>query len=87
MTTEKSKINYSRMKARKKFKKHFPSINLAGIHIHHLDGNPMNNEISNLCPISAKAHLGWHNSGASRDIDLNKDINRLESLLIIYNDR
>jgi hypothetical protein len=70
MATVESKLNYSRAKARKKFKRYFPNFNLTGVHIHHLDGNPMNNDINNLVPVYKPAHMRLHHKGPKSDKSL-----------------
>jgi DNA-binding transcriptional regulator YiaG len=58
-TSKKSAITYSRMKARKKIKEIYPDIK-RNQHVHHIDGNPLNNDIDNLCVMSASEHVGFH---------------------------
>ena len=46
---------------RKIYEYHFGEIP-KGYHIHHIDGNPLNNDISNLLCISAEEHKKIHNN-------------------------
>lgn len=39
-----------------------------GIHIHHIDGNPLNNEIWNLEPLSPSEHISIHHKNKPRKI-------------------
>lgn len=59
--------------------KEFPE----GIHIHHVDGNPTNNEIWNLEPIPESEHLSFHKSkekhpywGKSRSKEIKEKIRK-----------
>ena len=65
MATEQSKMAASRRRARK----FFQSIDLLvgpGTHVHHIDGNPMNNDPENLCALPAGFHSALHNTGKKR---------------------
>jgi hypothetical protein len=96
MTKESSKIAYSRQKARAAIKAIFPDLHRKQL-IHHIDGNPLNNDPSNFLIISQENHTShhmrqyWKNHGQEhRNRSKHKAtlrlLNELESLLILYND-
>ena len=81
MTSEKSKAAYSRRKARKLVKAIHNDIDRKS-HVHHIDGNPLNNSMNNLCVLPCVFHTSLHNLGAKRTVIVLK---RLERMLKIYN--
>jgi len=67
MTTYKTEIGYSRTSARKKVSKITP-LTRAEL-VHHIDGNPLNNDIRNLAVLTTREHSKIHNEmaqGSSR---------------------
>lgn len=88
MTTLKNAQNYSRQKARRKFMAEYPAIRMnSKIHVHHKDGNPFNDDIENLSPMTNRGHMSLHNKGHKRNKrPIEKDMELLERWLIIYND-
>ena len=81
----------SRRLAREMAKKIHPFIR-PDQHVHHIDGNPMNNSIENLCVLPASFHTYLHHYGKPnkfkniRRTDLKRDLATLERLLRIYNE-
>jgi len=73
---KKSKVNY-----RKIYENHYGKIP-NGYHIHHIDGNPFNNDISNLKCVSAEEHseihkdefTKWASIGGKIGGDLTRDL-------------
>ena len=59
MATLESKHMYSRSKAREKMKKLFPNLTRKQV-IHHVDQNPLNNDVNNLKVMSCSKHLRLH---------------------------
>lgn len=49
-----------RKRARKKMKKIFPEKYPDGFEVHHIDGNPNNNDINNLALVERSAHVNLH---------------------------
>lgn len=80
----------SRRMAREIVKKVHPFIR-PDQHVHHIDGNPLNNDIRNLCVLPNSFHSSLHNLGAKRParpkkpIDLKRDLKHLEYHLFFYN--
>lgn len=51
-----------------------------GAHIHHADGNPLNNDISNLECLSPKEHIGGHEWPSERRASQNELLDRIRPL-------
>jgi len=88
MTTLKSKQAYSRRKARRLVKEIYPDLPRHKI-VHHVDLNPLNNDINNFAIMSNSEHfkLHWltHPETMGNTKSILKDLEYLESWLIFYN--
>jgi len=80
----------SRRMAREIVKKIHPFIR-PDQHVHHIDGNPLNNDIRNLCVLPNSFHMSFHHvgreyrKGFKKPIDLKRDLKHLEYNLFFYN--
>jgi|GEM_PF-3570461 len=61
MIVRDSKDTYFRTKGRAKIKKLHPNLQSNQI-VHHIDGNPKNNELNNLQILTPKEHIAYHKS-------------------------
>ncbi len=81
---------YSRIKARKIIKDLYPDLP-TDEHVHHIDGNPFNNNINNLCMIKNSDHIKIHwlrgdmRVNGCKRTTLNQDLEILEKWLVAYN--
>ena len=81
MTTQ-NEISESRCKARKLIKKIYPDLTRNEI-VHHIDQNPMNNDLSNLVIMDNGDHLCFHRGQVRKTLqDL---FNDLDFTLKAYN--
>jgi len=89
MTTLKNKYTYSRQKARRLVKSIDKYSNLPRSQVvHHIDGNPLNNELSNLVILSNSEHIKLHwvlNPEMGKSKSNKQREKELEELLIRYN--
>jgi len=79
---KKSIESYSRSQARKKIKERINTELPRWIVVHHLDGNPLNNDINNLKLMDNSKHISHHIKGSTQPKRLLK---RVEKLLSLYN--
>ena len=93
MTKKINQENYSRRKARKKIKTidQFKNLSKNKV-IHHIDQNPFNNDLSNLCIMSNSTHTALHwaliptkMKSGRKSKSLNQRMKELEEALILYN--
>ena len=82
----------SRRIARVIFKRHYCLPNLKrNCVVHHIDGNPFNNDIENLTLMTRSKHTKYHvdqywaNGGVGAGTTISEDIKDLELQLILYN--
>lgn len=95
MKTDLAAANKSRAKARKLVKTIHPFIR-PDQHVHHLDKNPLNNDIENLCVLPRSFHLSYHNLGSKKPQrprpeqtklgNLSGTLNILEKTIFFYNE-
>jgi len=78
--------DYSRQKARKMMVEHFGILERSEV-VHHIDHDPLNNDINNLVVIDNGEHISYHATHKAKytNDSLLKDLSNLESLLAIYN--
>ncbi len=83
-------ITRSRQIEREKYQKHYGIKLPRSIVVHHLDGNPFNNNINNLGILSNREHTSYHWSISPlsrRTRNKRIMLKQLQSLLVIFNDR
>ena len=82
--------NYSRQQARKLVKEVHPFIR-PDQHVHHIDGNPFNNSLENLCVLPNGFHSSLHHLGRKyperpkKPVNLKTALAYLERKLFFYN--
>ena len=91
MATQRSKEQYSRQKARAYMKGICPWIS-EDHHVHHINGDPLDNTPTNLCVISGSLHHSYHmknywvnNNSRLTSENLERSLRTLNSLLVVYN--
>ena len=84
MASTRSKMAYSRYKARRKMKEKFPLfINYETV-VHHIDHNPLNNNIMNLTIMENGKHLSYHQKGKLKGIRP-ETFKKIDLLFLDYN--
>ena len=85
MTTQQSKRNYSRLKARRVLKDKYPLLLTSRTNVvHHKDENPFNNDITNLEIMSISDHFSLHNKGIIKGIR-QTTLNKIDLIFLEYN--
>jgi len=81
-TKKQSIESYSRQKARQKIKARLNAELPRWIVVHHIDENPLNNDINNLKLMGNPKHISYHLKGK---IHPERTLKTVEKLLSLYN--